>query len=872
MTTNMYRVGDYVYFETAPSMPYQIRRIEELNKTSSGNVEAKVMCYFRRRDIPATLLSLADKHQEFVDGVVGETNGNNMVKPDASGSPAKAATSPTSSLDPATNEVEPVKVESETDAKVPSKKEEETCASVTETKPEITEKAEEKEPIDELNSKQKNQLNQRELFLSKQVEILPATNIRGKCTVTLLNETESFSSYIDKEDAFFYTLVYDPVQRTLLADRGEIRVGSRYQAEPTALLKEGHTDGRNMEELEVLTWTPEHGLSDREIDQFLVVARSVGTFARALDCSSSVKQPSLHMSAAAASRDITLFHAMDALHQSGYDLGKAMCALVPQTGPILCRDQMEEWSASEANLFEEAMEKYGKDFNDVRQDFLSWKVPSSLIEYYYLWKTTDRYVQQKRVKAVEAESKLKQVYIPTYNKPHPAAIGPPLPQSSKNGAHQIEIGLGPGKFCEFCSVATSVQWYAWSPANTASPAVPPQSRLCQACWSYWKKYGELTVSSKVALLASSDEESKNLSGGPEALTSRPHRCSNQGCGKTRTAFYLAVTPITRLARRFSAHLLRPRHAARFPFLPISAAAIRQDFQMRMARKTSAEVQSWMLRAQKPLAPIRPPKRIRVADLTFRLARGQIQPTTAAWLILPDRSLPKTKLNREAFPKPPKASDGSLIYDKIVLPQRETDRLKRRPDDSPLEGPPFKRSARESPSNVVSPLSVLAPLSGLAMGISGSPTPVAASPFLPNLSSIASLPISSLRPNIPSELYVSALANSSGLVPLLPGSKGSPSPSSAISPTVKPSLLPSVPQSLTAPNLLAGRGARSHGSRGGLHGHSGGRIKQLPTWMDAPDDLFFHSTQITKKLRRQLATQELRRAARKPWRPLTPRKA
>lgn len=33
---------------------------------------------------------------------------------------------------------------------------------------------------------------------------------------------------------------------------------------------------------------------------------SVGTFARALDCSSSVRQPSLHMSAAAASRDITL--------------------------------------------------------------------------------------------------------------------------------------------------------------------------------------------------------------------------------------------------------------------------------------------------------------------------------------------------------------------------------------------------------------------------------------------------------------------------------------------------------------------------------------------------------------------------------------
>ena len=34
----------------------------------------------------------------------------------------------------------------------------------------------------------------------------------------------------------------------------------------------------------------------------MVIARSVGTFARALDCTSTVRQPSLHMSAAAASR------------------------------------------------------------------------------------------------------------------------------------------------------------------------------------------------------------------------------------------------------------------------------------------------------------------------------------------------------------------------------------------------------------------------------------------------------------------------------------------------------------------------------------------------------------------------------------------
>lgn len=33
---------------------------------------------------------------------------------------------------------------------------------------------------------------------------------------------------------------------------------------------------------------------------------------------------------------------------------------------------MEEWSAAEANLFEEAIEKYGKDFVDIRCDFVSF--------------------------------------------------------------------------------------------------------------------------------------------------------------------------------------------------------------------------------------------------------------------------------------------------------------------------------------------------------------------------------------------------------------------------------------------------------------------------------------------------------------------
>lgn len=236
-----------------------------------------------------------------------------------------------------------------------------------------------------LTEKQRHQLKHRELFLSREIETLAATQIRGKCTVTLLNETESLSSYLSKDDTFFYTLVYDSSQKTLLADRGEIRVGSRFQAEvPQRPLEDPSTsDGRNLDELEILEYTNENDLNESEIDSFLMIAKSVGTFARALDHNSTIKQPSLHMSAATASRDVTIATAMKILHKCNYNIAKAVLELVPSSGPLLCRDEMEEWSASEANLFEEAMEKYGKDFGDIRQDFVSYLFFYSLI-YTYL--------------------------------------------------------------------------------------------------------------------------------------------------------------------------------------------------------------------------------------------------------------------------------------------------------------------------------------------------------------------------------------------------------------------------------------------------------------------------------------------------------
>ena len=54
-SANMYRIGDYVYFENSSSSCFAIRRIEELTKTSTGNVEARVMCFYRRSELPPSL-------------------------------------------------------------------------------------------------------------------------------------------------------------------------------------------------------------------------------------------------------------------------------------------------------------------------------------------------------------------------------------------------------------------------------------------------------------------------------------------------------------------------------------------------------------------------------------------------------------------------------------------------------------------------------------------------------------------------------------------------------------------------------------------------------------------------------------------------
>ncbi|XP_075983283.1 metastasis associated 1-like [Anticarsia gemmatalis] len=810
MAANMYRVGDCVYFETSSTSPYQIRRIEELNKTPSGNVEAKVMCFYRRRDLPNPLIQLADKHQmaQSEDSPVAMKLKKICLKTPVGEEQAAQAV-----LDPALAAME------EESSELPG--------------------------TDGLAPKQRHQAKHRELFLSRHVETLPATHIRGKCTVTLLNETESLLSYLNKDDAFFYCLVFDPSQKTLLADKGEIRVGSRYQTEVTNLLKEGEEEPRNTEELETLVWTPEHGLTDRQIDQFLVVSRSVGTFARALDCSSSVKQPSLHMSAAAASRDITLFHAMDTLHKSGYSIESALSSLVPASGPVLCRDEMEEWSASEANLFEEALDKYGKDFADIRQDFLPWKTLKNLVEYYYMWKTTDRYVQQKRVKAVEAESKLKQVYIPNYNKPNPALItsnssGGKTP-AVLNGGTNGTATVTAGQLCASCQVTNSNQWYTWGPQHL-------QYRLCGTCWQYWKKYGGLKTAGvfgetevEVAKGPRGEGEDTALS-----VSHRPHRCTVLNCAKefklrahlarhvatahgsgegarpvmkTRAAFYLRASPFTRLARRLTRALRRPRHYARSPFSPINLAQVKHECGAAMA--AGAELR----------APPPGPARARgpVGAVAARLAAARGAPVVASrahdWLALTPRDrMPAPP--HVAFPKPPKAPDGSLMYERVMS---RAELEARRAEPAPPQ--PLKRRAYDD-------------LNGLDITTTG------------KLGDFCRLLRNNQAP--PSTATRAGARDGSGAPP--PAKRPNKHPAPMQRPSREQYAAMCARAQATGQPLPAHVFTHVNGKPTNISGRGGRR--HVISWMDAPDDLYFRANESAKAARRSLSCGELPRRPRR----------
>ena len=70
----------------------------------------------------------------------------------------------------------------------------------------------------------------RELFISNATDQFPVNVLRGKCAVTHCADINAVRQFAPADDAFFYTLSYNPETRRLASTQGEIRVGTSHQA------------------------------------------------------------------------------------------------------------------------------------------------------------------------------------------------------------------------------------------------------------------------------------------------------------------------------------------------------------------------------------------------------------------------------------------------------------------------------------------------------------------------------------------------------------------------------------------------------------------------------------------------------------------
>ncbi|VDN98179.1 unnamed protein product [Rodentolepis nana] len=420
-----YQIGDYVYVEESPAIPYQIRKIVELDRYNSNDVEMKVKCFYRRRELPP---DVAEQHLHVFS-------------------------------------------------------------------------------VEALSEKEIYDLSLRELFVSQTFDIVHANRIRGKCNVIMMEDVldENLVDLIKEDATFFYHLSYDPVKRVIKSDKGYIRVGSEFQATIPNFIgctQNNNTNHTLHNEIETLVWSPPNNLSPSDLDSYMTMCKSLATLARANYPPSTLRHPTLVSCVACASRDTTLQLALDTLQQAGHSIRRALQVLAPPSQPPLLKlDQMEMWSITEGNLFQQGLHKFGKSFQDIQTDLLPWKtlkvtlrtlqmpileckklgcstrfrVASALfaitfeciIEFYYMWKTTDHYIQQRRAKSVEAEKRLKHIYVKVDRKVDPSVL------YQENFAKCAGCG----------SVCTAHSYGIGSPPNLL--------KVCGNCWVIWKEYGDL---------------------------------------------------------------------------------------------------------------------------------------------------------------------------------------------------------------------------------------------------------------------------------------------------------------------------------------------------------------------------------------------
>jgi len=311
----------------------------------------------------------------------------------------------------------------------------------------------------------------RELFISNATDQFPVNVLRGKCAVTHCADIVAVKQFDPADDAFFYTLSYNPETRRLASTQGEIRVGTSHQAKLPAWEGEVPPIGRP-DRYEELTWEPGR-THDHDLLMYLRAARSMAAFAGMCDGGSTDD------GCFAASRDDTTANALNVLHESNYDTGAALQMLVKNPVPVGLEKQ---WTEDETRRFIKGLRLHGKNFFKIRTEFLPEKETGDLITYYYLWKKTPgasssrprgrrhRPTVLRRVKEVKKEK---------------TGV-----KKEANSASEVEDSGGEDSRdqnpynCRHCGATTSKDWHHGG---------KEMKLLCTDCRQHYKRYGEMPL-------------------------------------------------------------------------------------------------------------------------------------------------------------------------------------------------------------------------------------------------------------------------------------------------------------------------------------------------------------------------------------------
>ncbi|XP_058408799.1 arginine-glutamic acid dipeptide repeats protein isoform X2 [Diceros bicornis minor] len=266
--------------------------------------------------------------------------------------------------------------------------------------------------------------------------------------------------------------------RRLNSTQGEIRVGPSHQAKLPDLQPFPSPDGDTVTQHEELVWMP--GVNDCDLLMYLRAARSMAAFAGMCDGGSTED------GCVAASRDDTTLNALNTLHESSYDAGKALQRLVKKPVPKLIE---KCWTEDEVKRFVKGLRQYGKNFFRIRKELLPNKETGELITFYYYWKKTPEAASSRAHRRHRRQAVFRRIKTRTASTPVSTPSRPPssefldLSSASEDDfdSEDSEQELK-GYACRHCFTTTSKDWHHGGRENIL---------LCTDCRIHFKKYGEL---------------------------------------------------------------------------------------------------------------------------------------------------------------------------------------------------------------------------------------------------------------------------------------------------------------------------------------------------------------------------------------------